>query len=236
MTALCITLLAFGLILLLARLKVPLGPAILLGAIAMGIMFGMGVGSVASEVLAGVLRPNSIALAIITILLLAVSKTMVAGGQMEAIVSLAKAFVRRPAIAMAMLPALIGLLPMPGGALFSAPMVASAAGKTKESASRLSAINYWFRHIWEHWWPLYPGVILAAELTGRPMQAFIVQQLPLGIVMIISGLFIFRGLHPDLQVIGEPPAKGTLGRLVMRTSSSGSSFWFGWAERLRCGW
>ena len=219
MTALCITLSAFALILLLARLKVSLGSAILFGAVALGALFGMGPGPVAWEVVAGALRPNSIALAIITVLLLAVSKAMVAGGQMEAIVSLAKAFVRRPAITMAMLPALIGLLPMPGGALFSAPMVASAANGARESASRLSAINYWFRHIWEHWWPLYPGVILAAELTGRPMQVFIVQQLPLGLGMIISGLLIFRGLHPSLRVTGRPPARGTLARLVARTSS-----------------
>ena len=76
-------------------------------------------------------QPQTIALVIIVVLLLMISETMRATGQMEKIVSLAKSFFRRPAVTMAALPALIGLLPMPGGALFSAPLVEAAAGEEK---------------------------------------------------------------------------------------------------------
>jgi hypothetical protein len=44
-------------------------------------------------------------------------------------------------------PALIGLLPMPGGAIFSAPMVKDIGSRYQLSGSQLSYINYWFRHI-----------------------------------------------------------------------------------------
>ena len=209
---------AFGLILLLSRLKVPLSVAILTGAAALGVLFGLGSGQIGSAALAGATRPNSIGLLVITILLLALSQSMRAGGQLEQIVSLARAFLRRPAVAMAALPALIGLLPMPGGALFSAPMVEAAAGGS-ESSGRLSAINYWYRHLWEYWWPLYPGVILAAEWTARPLEVFIAQQLPLGLFMAASGVVIFRGLHQDLRATGALAQEGTKRRLLRSTSS-----------------
>jgi len=138
---------------------------------------------------------------------------------MERIVSLARSLLRRPAIAMAVLPALIGLLPMPGGALFSAPMVESAAGKTRVPAGHLSAINYWFRHIWEHWWPLYPGVILAMTLTESPLGTFILCQLPLGAGMVISGLLLFRNTDRELHTTGRTPEPDTWRKLVRATSS-----------------
>jgi len=59
------------------------------------------------------------------------------------------------------LPAVIGLIPMPAGALFSAPFVQQTGQKIDGQPAWKSAINYWFRHIWEYWWPLYPGVIMA---------------------------------------------------------------------------
>jgi hypothetical protein len=141
------TLGSFLLILILARVKVPLALSILAGAVAIGGVFNLGPGQIALAALGGVILPGTIALAIITMLLLSISETMRAAGQMEKIVSLAKAFFRRPAVTMAALPALIGLLPMPGGALFSAPMVEAAAGKGETNGGLLSAVNYWFRHI-----------------------------------------------------------------------------------------
>jgi len=202
-----------------ARFKVPLAAALFAGAIILGPLFGLGYAATASAVLTGAVQLNTLALIVITILLLALSHTMQAAGQMERIVSLARAMLRRPAMAMAALPALIGLLPMPGGALFSAPMVRSASGDARLSGGFLSAVNYWFRHIWEHWWPLYPGVILAMTLTQSRLDEFILHQFPLGISMTLSGLLIFRGIHPDLNVAGPPAEPGTRRRLVHETSS-----------------
>ena len=43
---------------------------------------------------------------------------------------------------------------MPAGALFSAPFVAAVDEGGELESSHKVAINYWFRHIWEDWWPL----------------------------------------------------------------------------------
>jgi len=219
MTALSYTVAVFALILVLARLKVPLWAAILIGAFVIAALFGQTPLEAATAAGQGAIQPITIALIVITILLLSLSETMRAAGQLEQIVSLAGSLLRRPAVAMAALPALIGLLPMPGGALFSAPMVESAAGKTKIPGGTLSAVNYWFRHIWEHWWPLYPGVILAVTLTHSGLGAFVAFQIPLGIFMIGAGLLIFRGTHPDLHAAAPRPTKATPGALLRATSS-----------------
>ncbi len=219
MTALAYTLGAFGVILLLARVKVPLSAAIMVGTVSLAAAFGLGPGGIVRAFVGGAVRPMTIAVVVITILLLALSEMMRTAGQLDEIVSLAGSAFRRPAVAMATMPALIGLLPMPGGALFSAPMVKSAAGGSEVSGGRLSAVNYWFRHIWEHWWPLYPGVILAMTLTRSSPWAFVAWQLPLGVFMASAGLLIFRGSHPDLRVAGPRADRGTGRRLLRATSS-----------------
>jgi integral membrane protein (TIGR00529 family) len=219
MHALPYTLAVFALILVLARFKIPLTIAILIGSIVIGVLFKLPVVELAATLGAGAIQPRTIALAVITALLLALSGLMQTTKQFEEIVTLARQLLRRPALTMAALPALVGLLPMPGGALFSAPMVESAAGKNHVSPAHLSAINYWFRHLWEHWWPLYPGVMLAITLTGTDFARFAMYQLPLGISMLLAGLLLFRKTHPELHTKSQPPQSGTK-RKFLRASSS----------------
>ena len=218
MSALLATFGAFALILVLARLKLPLPAAILVGSAVLGRSMDLDAWQVASAMAAGLAEPRTIALVVVTVLLLALSQAMQAGAQFEQIVAHTRALLRRPAVAMAALPAIIGLLPMPGGALFSAPMVAAAAGKEEERGAVLSAVNYWFRHVWEHWWPLYPGVILAMELTERTPRQFVPIQLPLGLFMAAAGLLILRRVHPNLRVTAPPAPRGTAGKLLWSVS------------------
>ena len=51
----------------------------------------------------------------------------------------------------ALLPAIIGLMPIAGGALVSAPMVVPGCDELNLSPERWRTfINYWFRHVWEY--------------------------------------------------------------------------------------
>jgi len=85
--------------------------------------------------------------------------------------------------------ALIGLLPMPGGALFSAPLVGEALSKINASPEHKTALNYWFRHIWEYWWPMYPGVILAIALLNTQTWLYMVFGFPLTLLSVAAGYF-----------------------------------------------
>ncbi len=99
---------------------------------------------------------------------------------------------------MAVLPALIGLLPMPGGALFSAPLVDDCDDGKEIEPLLKTKINFWFRHIWEYWWPLYPGVILAMDITGLDPLVYIAAFFPLTLFSLITGfVFILRKVKKD---------------------------------------
>ncbi len=88
------------------------------------------------------------------------------------------------------LPAFIGLLPMPGGALFSAPMVDKALSGENFLNEEKTFINFWFRHIWEYFFPLYPGVILVTELYSFPSYKLFEYHSIFTILMLILGYFI----------------------------------------------
>ena len=211
---------AFALILACYRLKLPLAQAILAGAVALGLLLGLGPGALAGAALEGAAGPDTVALVVLTMVLLWLSALMEQGGQLKRIVHHAGRLLRRPVLSMAAMPALVGLLPMPGGALFSAPMVRHAAGQARVGGDTLSAINYWFRHVWEYWWPLYPGVIVTLSLTGADPVSLIRIQLPLSLFMMTGGLlFLFRGVHPDLRQSGEAAPAGTWRSLLVETSS-----------------
>jgi len=135
------------------------------------------------------------------------SSLMADGGVMKDLV----AEVRRRLphrLSFAVLPAVIGLLPMPGGALFSAPMVDRCDPEGRLSGLFKTLTNHWFRHIWEYWWPLYPGVILALELTRLDIWQFIAAQLPVTLAAVgIGCLLLLRRIPRGVarKAEADPP-------------------------------
>ncbi|MCU0610867.1 MAG: DUF401 family protein [Candidatus Eisenbacteria bacterium] len=103
----------------------------------------------------------------------------------------------------ALLPALVGLLPMPGGALFSAPLVDAAATGSSISPTRRAVANYWFRHTWEFWWPLYPGIIAAVELSGIPWSLWTTRMFLVTPVAALLGWFLILGRPPGEEAVSK---------------------------------
>ncbi|MFH2035187.1 MAG: DUF401 family protein [Candidatus Zixiibacteriota bacterium] len=87
------------------------------------------------------------------------------------------------------LPALVGLMPMPGGALLSAPLVGQVLSDQKYSRELKTTVNYWSRHVIEFCWPVYPGLVLTGAITGLPVGKIALLNLPMTLVMIPLGYF-----------------------------------------------
>lgn len=221
MPALGLTLVSFGIILALVRLKVPLWFAIFCGALSLGLFFGEDAKGLVRVAWVGVTQSTSIGLLITMVLLLTLSDAMRQTGRMERMVTSIQAFVRSPAITLAALPALIGLLPMPGGAIFSAPMVRQAAHGSELGGDVLSSINYWWRHIWEHWWPLYPGVILAMSLTNSDLLTFAMFQIPLGVFMVLGGVWMYRSMPALRLPLAPHPPPGLKRKILVAVAPIG---------------
>ena len=96
--------------------------ALLIGAGVLGLWAGHSGAGVAGIAWGRVSSLDGVMLAIVVAVVIWLSDQMAATGLMNDLVTAVRARVSRRA-AMAVLPAVIGLLPMPGGALFSAPMV-----------------------------------------------------------------------------------------------------------------
>ena len=127
-------------------------------------------------------RLQTISLVLIVGLIMVMSQIMEESGHMERLV---KSFARLSKDARkvgAVMSALIGLLPMPGGALFSAPIVETSLSNHTIKGEQKTALNYWFRHIWEYWWPLYPGVILAVALLEVETWHYMAMMAPMTLV------------------------------------------------------
>jgi len=186
----------FGLILALNRLRVHLSLCLFIGAVAVAFWMGQSPIQVTHSLLASLSSVETLQLVAIICLILVVSQLMKVSGQLDRIVEKFVAIVQDAATVSVVMPALIGLLPMPGGALFSAPMVETAVAGCSLSQDRKTAVNYWFRHIWEFWWPLYPGVVLAVSLLQVEMWRFILIQAPLTLVAVAAGtVFLLRPLR-----------------------------------------
>lgn len=186
-------LLVFAAMLTGIRLKLGLGLSILAGSLLLALFFGVGPLPWLAMAGKGLIHKQTLYLGAIVALILVLSSIMDASGQAERFMNSLRGFLKRPRLALVFFPALIGLLPMPGGAVFSAPMVARFADRLNLSGEDKVMLNYWFRHVWELAWPLYPGVILASSLAGVPIGTLVLFCLPCPVVCILLGwLFVLR--------------------------------------------
>lgn len=212
-------LLVFFAVLIAIRRKLSLGNAFLIGAILLGLIFGLAPKAMVVSIFSSVIFPKTLSLAVIVSLILILSSTMEKVGQMKRLLAHFRGLIRQPILNLAVFPALIGLLPMPGGAVFSAPMVKELGENTGLSPDKMSFINYWYRHIWEYWWPLYPGVLLATALADLNLWTFVIMMFPLSIIAVSSGYLSIRGIkgHPNMataQSNTRPPLKPFLKELI----------------------
>lgn len=98
--------------------------------------------------------------------------------------------INNPKIVLSVLPAVIGFLPVSGGALMSAPLVDIEAEKLKLKPSRKAYINLWFRHTIFPVYPISQPLIVAAGLTGVAVPFIVVRQIPVVLVMVVVGFII----------------------------------------------
>lgn len=182
----------FVFILLAIKRKWMLGNAFLCGALGLGLLFFMGPLAIGRSFLASMILPKTLCLTIIVGLILVLSHSLERSGQMARLLESFRGLVRWPQVNLVIFPALIGLLPMPGGAIFSAPMVKNIAHDQRLSGDHLSYVNYWFRHIWEYWWPLYPGILLTTALANVDLWRLVFFTLPLTFVAVLAGYWPLR--------------------------------------------
>ena len=176
-----------GIVLLLGR-KWNLGLVLLLASVAVGLLFARPLPEIGQDILLTTVDPLTLQLTLIVVLIMILAELLRQTASLERMVRALQELIPNGRIVIAALPALVGLLPVIGGAMLSAPLVDEVGDQLKVSQERKTWINYWFRHIWEPVFPLYPSMLLAAELLGLTTTQLARATWPLTVAAIAGGL------------------------------------------------
>lgn len=174
--------------------------AILATAVVAGLVGGRGLRGLLGDAAAVTADRSVLELLAIVVLIYLYSHLLQKTGRMERITSVLNRLFRDPRAVMVAVPGLVGLIPMPGGAMFTAPITDRVGNRMSVSREEKVFSNYWFRHCWELAFPLYPGIILCAGLARVEPIALTWAFLPLSATAFVAGLALF------LVRAGAPPA------------------------------
>jgi len=180
--------------------RLPLSLSLFGSSLLLAFWMGLDTSQTLRFILQSVTSLQTVSILLIVWLVMVMSRIMKEAGQMERLVASFARLSGDPRTVASVMTALIGLLPMPGGALFSAPMVDASMPKLNVNREQKTIINYWFRHVWEYWWPVFPGVILAIALLKVETWVYIASMAPLSAISIAAGLLlILRPIAPAEQ-------------------------------------
>jgi uncharacterized protein len=187
-------------ILVLIRFKVALSVTLLSSAAVLGLFFNLSPSKIAVAFFNGARDPETLLLTTSLLLILFFSAIMKETGNMTRSIKALQEIFRDARATVAIIPAIIGILPIMGGAMLSAPLVLEASDELKLSPEKRTFNNYWFRHVWEYTLPTYPGIILIATIVGIPVSQVSLINLPLTIAAIAAGiLFGFKGVKSSFS-------------------------------------
>ena len=153
-------------------------------------------------------------------LLVIVASALTLSGLMEEKGLLAKLAITMerisPKLTMHLIPAAIGLVPMPAGALVSATTLHSLVKRINLKPEQATFINYWFRHIWEYSLPMYPSIILTSVLLSVQLSSVVITLLPMTALAVASGAIfshrlLKKGKFPELK---EENSSNIVGDLI----------------------
>ena len=178
-----------------ARKRIQLGHVFVITSFLFGVLHNISLLTLGKSLATTFLSPSTLTILGALFFINMMEHIMSNSGSKTRLVSSLKSLSGNPCFAMAALPAFIGLLPSPGGAKFSAPMVEEAAKDVTATGEQKAVINYYYRHVWEYFLPLYPANLLAVEILNIPTGKFIMIMFPFTLITLLIGTILFRNIH-----------------------------------------
>lgn len=194
--------------LLLTRFRVPLGAAIILGGLGLNVWAGHAPSEVLGALGAALAQSYLWMLLAITALVVEFGRYMSQERNARTIVALSRRLGGRHGRLWSLMtvPLVIGLVPMPAGALFSAPMVQQVADEAHWAPEWKAAVNYWFRHVVEYWWPIYPVVIVSLTVFHMEIWRYILALIAFTPVTLLAGYLFLLRPHQNRLTGGQSSA------------------------------
>lgn len=171
--------------------KINIGLSMILGAAVLGLASGTAVKELFHVAYLALKNSTTITLVLSIVLLGVLGHVLKQTGSMEQMIKSINALIADLRIATAALPLLIGMLTVPGGAILSAPMCGELGHRLNMPPARCAVANIWFRHVSYFMLPLFPSLILAAELSGAGVTTFIIYNFHLTVIGALAGFSFF---------------------------------------------
>jgi len=191
-------------IVVLLRLGLSLGVSIALVAIGLGLYTGsLGVG-----VLGALTEESSLILLSSTLAIAVLAELYRLSGSVRSLGMGLSAALKDPRLGMGLVPAVVGLMPVAGGALLSAPLVEALGVSAGLSGELMAYINVWFRHLLIYSYPLSQVLIVLSQLSGYSVITIALATLPISLLMVLVGLPALARVRRAVVDLGVDPREG----------------------------
>ncbi|MDP2873526.1 MAG: DUF401 family protein [Bacillota bacterium] len=184
----------FILIITLVIKKKPLALAMAAGTLVAGLGTGLGVEWLVATWGRALIHPDTLLLAMMVGSITLLSWIMAVSKLHERLVYATVKLLHSAKLAVMIIPPMIGALPIPGGAIVSAPLLDRPADMLGMSQPRKAAVNLVFRHASFFFLPFSSSLILASRMLKVDIYHLIRFLAPLGVVTWVVGyLTLVRG-------------------------------------------
>jgi integral membrane protein (TIGR00529 family) len=164
----------------------------------------------------GQIFTDTIELALLLTLIFVLAKCMQETGAIKKLIDSLKTFFSRGGI-LGAIPAVYGLMPVPGGALFSAPLIEKEGEKFKLDKNQKNFLNVWFRHIWFPIYPISSAMILicSEKFSNINIYTLIAANIPAFIAFVLIGVVFLKFFIRETKKIKSLPEKNYHGLIYL---------------------
>ena len=136
---------------------------------------------------------ETLELAILMTMIFVLAKSMQETGSITKLIDSLRTFFSKGGT-LGVIPAVYGLMPVPGGALFSAPLIDKEGDKFGLNKNQKNYLNVWFRHIWFPIYPISAAMILlcSEKFANINIYNLVILNIPAFFLMIIIGIIVLK--------------------------------------------
>ena len=217
---------AFAAVILLIRKKFNFGLSLILGAVIVGLFSLQDVQPV--QILKAFIEATiysyetkqietgTIELAVLMTLIFVLAKAMQETGAIKKLIDSLRTIFSRGGT-LGVIPAVYGLMPVPGGALFSAPTIDEEGDKYNLDKNQKNCLNVWFRHIWFPIYPISSAMILitSSKFANFDISLLILANVPAFIASVTIGLIYLKKFIKNSKKEIEKPKKDYSGIIYL---------------------
>ncbi len=188
--------------------KAPLGPVLGITGLIIGAVGGLAPGAVGESLLQVFSTPSTRQTLIIVVEIGILGSILKKYAILERIVSALVQLIPGKKALIMLLPGIMGLLPVPGGAFLSAPFVDQLGTELKMSGEQKSVVNLYFRHFGMFVLPYHTNILtIGSVMAGISIYALIGLNLGFVLVLLLGAWFFFVRSCPAVRA-GQSGSKG----------------------------